>query len=44
MYKNICTFNLEGEIKLCKVVDIYDGDTCKVVFDVFEIFINGQLE
>jgi len=25
-------FSLDGEIKLCKVVDVYDGDTCKVVF------------
>ena len=25
-------FSLEGKIKLCKVVNIYDGDTCKVVF------------
>ena len=27
-------FTLEGEYKLCKVVDVYDGDTCKVVFDL----------
>ena len=26
-------FTLEGLIKLCKVVSVYDGDTCKVVFD-----------
>ena len=25
-------FSLEGKIKLCKVVNVYDGDTCKVVF------------
>jgi len=25
-------FSLEGKTKLCKVVNIYDGDTCKVVF------------
>lgn len=25
-------FSLEGETKLCKVVDVYDGDTCQVVF------------
>ena len=25
-------FSMDGEIKLCKVVDVYDGDTCKVVF------------
>ena len=25
-------FSLEGKTKLCRVVDIYDGDTCKVVF------------
>ena len=24
---------LEGQTKLCKVVDIYDGDTCRVVFN-----------
>ena len=27
-------FSLEGQYKLCKVVDIYDGDTIKVVFDL----------
>ena len=26
-------FSLDGEIKVCKVVDIYDGDTCRVVFN-----------
>lgn len=26
-------FSLDGQIKLCKVVDIYDGDSCKVVFN-----------
>ena len=26
-------FSLEGQMKLCKVVDIYDGDTCRVVFN-----------
>jgi micrococcal nuclease len=31
---DIKLFSLEGELKLCKVVDIYDGDTCKVVFDL----------
>ena len=25
-------FSLDGKIKKCKVVDVYDGDTCKVVF------------
>lgn len=25
-------FSLENKIKLCKVVNVYDGDTCKVVF------------
>jgi endonuclease YncB( thermonuclease family) len=25
-------FSLNGKFKLCKVVDVYDGDTCKVVF------------
>ena len=25
-------FTLKGKIKKCKVVDVYDGDTCKVVF------------
>jgi len=25
-------FSLAGKLKLCKVVDVYDGDTCKVVF------------
>lgn len=31
---NIKLFSLEGELKLCKVVDIYDGDTCKIVFEL----------
>lgn len=31
---NVQLFTLEGEYKLCKVVDVYDGDTCKVVFDL----------
>jgi endonuclease YncB( thermonuclease family) len=26
-------FSLEGKTKLCKVVSVYDGDTCNVVFD-----------
>ena len=26
-------FSLDGNTKLCKVVSVYDGDTCKVVFD-----------
>ena len=26
-------FTLEGQVKLCKVVSIYDGDTCRVVFN-----------
>tara|TARA_B100000886_G_scaffold330008_1_gene279987 strand:- start:517 stop:957 length:441 start_codon:yes stop_codon:yes gene_type:complete len=26
-------FSLEGQTKLCKVVSVYDGDTCNVVFD-----------
>ena len=26
-------FSLDGQMKLCKVVDIYDGDTCRVVFN-----------
>ena len=30
--KNTPVFTLEGDMKLCKVVDIYDGDTIKVVF------------
>lgn len=25
-------FSFKGKKKMCKVVDIYDGDTCKVVF------------
>ena len=31
-------FTLDGCVKLCKVVDIYDGDTCRVVFNH-----NGQI-
>ena len=30
--KNTPEFTLSGKVFLCKVVDIYDGDTCKVVF------------
>ena len=30
--KKTPTFSLKDETKLCKVVDIYDGDSCKVVF------------
>ena len=30
--KTTPVFTLEGDMKLCKVVDIYDGDTIKVVF------------
>ncbi len=25
-------FSIDGQMKLCKVVDIYDGDSCRVVF------------
>lgn len=32
-------FSLEGKYKKCKVVDVYDGDTCKVVF-----FCRGKLD
>ena len=31
-------FTLDGCVKLCKVVDVYDGDTCRVVFNH-----NGQI-
>ena len=27
-------FSLKNKFKLCKVVDVYDGDTCKVVFSL----------
>ena len=27
-------FSLNEKFKLCKVVDVYDGDTCKVVFEI----------
>ena len=30
--KHTPTFTLVNQIKLCKVVDIYDGDSCKVIF------------
>ena len=26
-------FSIDGQMKLCKVVDIYDGDSCRVVFN-----------
>ena len=29
-------FSLEGNFVECKVVDVYDGDTCKVVFPLNE--------
>jgi endonuclease YncB( thermonuclease family) len=29
---NCAEFNFAGQIKECKVVDVYDGDTCKVCF------------
>lgn len=31
--KKIPKFSLDGMTKLCKVVDVYDGDTCRVVFE-----------
>lgn len=31
--KKTKAFSLEGLVKLCKVVDVYDGDTCRVVFE-----------
>ena len=31
-------FSISGHIAVCKVVDVYDGDTCKVVF-----LYNGKL-
>ena len=30
--KKTSKFSLDGLVKLCKVVDVYDGDTCRVVF------------
>ena len=32
-------FSLKGKYKKCKVVDVYDGDTCKVVF-----YCRGKLD
>lgn len=31
--KSTKAFSLDGLTKLCKVVDVYDGDTCRVVFE-----------
>lgn len=31
--KKTSKFTLKNQIKLCKVVDVYDGDTCRVVFN-----------
>ena len=31
--KKTMKFSLENKTKLCKVVSVYDGDTCNVVFD-----------
>ena len=36
--KKTPTFSLEDETKLCKVVDVYDGDSCKVAFS-----LNGDI-
>jgi endonuclease YncB( thermonuclease family) len=30
--KKTPNFSLDGLVKLCKVVDVYDGDSCRVVF------------
>lgn len=30
--KSTPKFSLKDQVKICKVVDIYDGDTCRVVF------------
>ncbi len=32
--KTVKQFGFDGEVKQAKVVDVYDGDTCKVVFPV----------
>ena len=29
--KDIPLFSLEGMVKMCKVVEVYDGDSCKIV-------------
>jgi endonuclease YncB( thermonuclease family) len=36
-------FSLEGQYKLCKVVDVYDGDTIKVVFDLNGAFYKWNI-
>ena len=36
-------FSLEGQYKLCKVVDVYDGDTIKVVFDINGTFYKWNI-
>lgn len=33
---NVPLFSLEGFFCECKVVDVYDGDTCKVVFPLHD--------
>jgi endonuclease YncB( thermonuclease family) len=30
--KKTSKFSLDGLVKLCKIVDVYDGDTCRAVF------------
>ena len=35
---NINTFSLKGQQLYCKIVNVYDADTCRVVF-----FLNNQL-
>ena len=31
--KSTPKFSLKDQVKICKVVDVYDGDTCRVVFN-----------
>jgi len=35
---NCHEFNFDGQINECKVVDVYDGDTCKVCFSMGDGF------
>lgn len=37
-------FTLEGQYKLCKVVDVYDGNTIKVVFDLNGTFYRWNVK
>lgn len=40
---DIPLFSLNGKTFLCKVVDVYDGDTCSIVINLFGKFTKFKL-